>query len=168
MARRRRSASTSDAGGTASPDVTSLPRVVEVVLAERLEVVQQAIHHRCARRRDTALVPCPVVEAVEQGLPGGGGLAAGLRALAGAREHHDGDRGGDRLRGYLGRLLQVRVAGGQFLGGYIWHYAPMLAADRRRSSGGAPAAAVGAPRSGAISAIIAPRARRGDPGRAKE
>ena len=89
-----------------------------MVLAEGLEVVQQALDQRCGGRRMAAFVACSIMEAVEQGLPGAvcRGLPAKLRAFTGTGEHHDGDRRGDRLRGYLGRLLQVCAAGGQVLG----------------------------------------------------
>ena len=106
-----------------------LREIAEVVLAECLEIVQQAVHHRRSRRCRAALVAGAVVEVGEQRFPGAvaGWPLAALCALVGAREHHDGEGGGERLRGYLGRLFQVRAAGGQFVG-CIRHHAPMLGA----------------------------------------
>lgn len=89
-----------------------------MVVAEGLEVVQQAVHYRRGGRGSAALVAGAIVEAGEQRFPGapGGGRVAELCAFAGAGEHHDGEGGGERLRGNLGCLLQVCAAGGQFLG----------------------------------------------------
>ena len=96
----------------------SLPEIAKIVLAEGLEVVQEPLYQRRGRRHNTALAPRSSIQVPEQGLPGAVlcGLPVKLRALTGTGKHYDGDRSGDRLRGYLRRLLQVRAAGRQFLG----------------------------------------------------
>lgn len=95
-----------------------LPGFAEVVLAEGLEIVQQPLHERRGRRRDAALVASPILEALKEGRPrvGCGRFAAKLGTFPGAGEHHYGNRGGNRLRGYLGGLPEVCAAGGQVLG----------------------------------------------------
>ena len=82
------------AGAAWGRSVSSVRTIAEVVLAEGLEVVQQALDQRCGGRRMAAFVACSIMEAVEQGLPGAvcRGLPAKLRAFTGTGEHHDGDR----------------------------------------------------------------------------